>query len=244
MIDVYGMSSPNVLKVTIMLEETALAYRPHYVNMFSGDQHSPDFVKLSPLGKVPAILDAEGPGGLPHAVFESGAILLYLAEKSGSLLPREARARSVALQWLMVQLTTVGPMFGQFVHFVRAAPPGNEYSVDRYRSQAKRVLASLEARLGESSHLGGPEYGLADIATWPWIRTASQIFPFLAASADRPVLGDYPNIRRWFEVVGARPAVERGTRAGERFLEEDQKAFTSADADALDRFFERGRWAR
>jgi len=233
-----------VLKITIMLEETGLEYRQHYVNMVAGDQHSAAFRKLSPLGKVPAILDEDGPGGAPHAVFESGAILLYLAGKADALQPRDARARSVALQWLMVQLTTVGPMFGQFVHFVRAAPPGNDYAVDRYRSQAKRVLESLEARLGEAGYLGGEEYGLADIATWPWVRTASQIFPFLPAGDGRPVLGDYPNLRRWFGVVGARPAVERGTRAGERFLEEDQKAFTRADPDALDRFFERGRWAR
>jgi GSH-dependent disulfide-bond oxidoreductase len=244
MVDLYGMSSPNVVKITIMLEEVELAYRQHFVNVFAGDQYSPQFLAMNPNNKVPVIVDQDGPGGAPLAVFESGAILLYLAEKTCRLLPTEPAKRSTALQWLMIQLTSVGPMFGQLVHFMRHAPPGNEYSLQRYGSEVRRIFGMLENRLAKSAWLGGEEYSVADIATWPWIRTACAIFPWLATPAGGLALREWPAIRRWFDAVGCRPPVKSGVQAGERFIEKDVAAFGAAEPDALDRFFNRGRHAR
>ena len=245
MIDVYGMSSPNVVKITIMLEELELPYRPHHVNVFAGDQHAPQFLQISPNNKVPAIVDPDGPDGTPLAVFESGAILIYLAEKTGRLLPSAGVARTSVLEWLMVQVASVGPMFGQLVHFTRYAPAGNDYSLQRYTSEVRRVFAVLERRLSQSTFLGGPQYSIADVATWPWIRTAATIYPWLTqAAAGGDALRDWPALARWFGVVAARAAVARGVASGERFLERDKAAFGAADADAFDRFFNRGRYAR
>lgn len=244
MIDVYGMSSPNVVKITIMLEEVGLPYRQHHVNVFAGEQHTPQFLKISPNGKVPVILDEDGPGGVPLGVFESGAILLYLAEKSGRLLPASGAARTTVLEWLMVQLASVGPMFGQLVHFTRYAPAGNEYGLRRYTSEVRRLFGVLERRLAQSTYLGG-EYSIADVATWPWIRTASTIFPWLTQAAESgPALREWPALARWFALIGARPAVARGVTSGERFLERDRAAFGAADPDAFDRFFNRGKYQR
>ena len=170
MITLYGMTSPNVVKVIIALEELGLPHQLKTVDVFSGQQFEADFVKLNPNAKVPVIVDSEGPGGKPYTVFESGAILLYLAEKTGKLLPTEGAARYDIIQWLMVQLTGVGPMFGQFVHFFRFAPQGNDYSVSRYRTQVKRVCEVLEGRLAAAPFLGGAEYSIADVATFPWAR--------------------------------------------------------------------------
>ncbi len=245
MIDVYGMSSPNVVKVTIMLEELGLPYRQHHVNVFAGDQHAPEFLKISPNNKVPVILDDAGPEGAPLAVFESGAILIYLAEKSGRLLPPRGVARVTVLEWLIVQLASVGPMFGQLVHFTRYAPPGNDYSVSRYTSEVRRVFGVLEARLAQVPFLGGSEYSIADVATWPWIRTASTIYPWLTQAAQAgDALAQWPALGRWFRGVGSRDAVQRGVASGERFLEHDRAAFGAADPDAFDRFFNRGKYQR
>jgi GSH-dependent disulfide-bond oxidoreductase len=245
MIDVYGMSSPNVVKVTIMLEELSLPYRQHHVNVFAGDQHAPEFLKISPNNKVPVILDDAGPEGAPLAVFESGAILIYLAEKSGRLLPPRGVARVTVLEWLIVQLASVGPMFGQLVHFTRYAPPGNDYSVSRYTSEVRRVFGVLEARLAQVPFLGGSEYSIADVATWPWIRTASTIYPWLTQAAQAgDALAQWPALGRWFRGVGSRDAVQRGVASGERFLEHDRAAFGAADPDAFDRFFNRGKYQR
>lgn len=243
MIDVYGMSSPNVVKVTVMLEETGLAYRAHYVNVFAGEQHTPQFLAISPNNKVPAIVDEDGPDGQPLPLCESGAILIYLAEKSGQLLPARGVARATVLQWLMVQLSAVGPIFGQLVHFSRYAPPGNDYAHLRYTSEVRRILGVLEQRLSAARWLGGEAYSIADVATWPWIRTACAIFPWLA-SGDGAGLASWPALARWFELIGARAAVQRGVASGERFLERDKSAFSAADADAFDRFFNRGKYAR
>jgi GST-like protein len=242
MIDVYGMSSPNVVKITVMLEETGLSYRQHHVNVFAGEQYAADFLAISPNNKVPVIVDHEGPEGAPLALCESGAILIYLAEKSGRLLPEHGAARAVALQWLMVQLTAVGPMFGQLVHFTRYAPAGNDYSLQRYTSEARRIFGVLEKRLLASAWLAGEGYSIADIATWPWIRTACTIFPWLAAG--EAALAGSPALARWFASIAARPAVQRGVASGERFLERDKSAFGAANADAFDRFFNRGKYAR
>ncbi len=245
MIDVYGMSSPNVVKITIMLEELALPYRTHHINVFAGDQYDAEFLKISPNNKVPVIVDADGPDARPLAVFESGAILIYLAEKSGRLLPREGARRAAALEWLMLQLTGVGPMFGQLVHFTRYAPAGNGYSLKRYTSEVRRLFGVLDRRLSHSAYLGGEDYSIADVATWPWIRTASTIYPWLVqAAAAGDALGEWPALGRWFRTIAARAAVERGVASGERFLERDKTAFGSADPEAFDRFFNRGKYAR
>lgn len=242
MIDVYGMSSPNVVKITIMLEETGLAYRQHHVNVFAGEQHEPKFLAISPNNKVPVIVDDDA-AGAKQAVCESGAILIYLAEKTGQLLPRHGAARTEALQWLMVQLTSVGPMFGQLVHFTRYAPAGNDYSVARYTSEVRRIFGVLDRRLAVSPWLGGADYSIADVATWPWIRTAGSIFSWLADPSGAG-LAAWPALARWYDTCGARPAVQRGVTHGERFLERDKSAFGAADAEAFDRFFNRGRFAR
>jgi GSH-dependent disulfide-bond oxidoreductase len=244
MIDLYGMSSPNVVKITIMLEETGLAYRQHHVNVFAGEQYAAQFLGMSPNNKVPVILDAAGPEGAPLTVCESGAILIYLAEKTGQLLPSAGAARSAVLQWLMVQLCSVGPMFGQLVHFTRYAPAGNDYSLQRYTSEVRRILGVLERRLSVSSYLGGTDYSLADIATWPWIRTAGGIYPWLKPAEGGAGLLAWPGLAAWFARVGARAAVQRGVATGERFLEQDKVAFAGADAEAFDRFFNRGRFSR
>ncbi len=244
MIDLYGMSSPNVVKITIMLEECGLPYRHRYVNVFEGQQWSPDFLAISPNNKVPVIVDDDGPGGTTHSVFESGAILLYLAEKAGRLMPTEPVARSIATQWLMLQIASVGPMFGQHVHFLRYAPPGNEYGLDRYTSEVRRIFGVLERRLATSTYLGGAGYTVADVATGPWIRTAGTIYPWLVPPPGEHALREWPAIRRWFDLVGAREAVQRGVQAGEQFLQRDMEAFGKAEPDAFDRFFNRGKFAR
>ncbi len=148
MIDFYALTSPNVQKIFIMLEETELAYKPIYVDVWKGDNFTPEFKKLNPNAKIPVIVDHEGPGGKPFTVFESGAILMYLAEKSGKFLPKDAAQRFTALQWLMIQVTGIGPMFGQLVHFKRFAPAGNDYSLSRYQTEVKRLYDVLETRLG------------------------------------------------------------------------------------------------
>ncbi len=248
MIDLYGMSSPNVLKITIMLEECELPYRTRHVNVFAGEQFEPGFLRLNPNNKVPVIVDPEGPEGRPFVVFESGAILLYLARKAGRLLPAAPEARSVVEQWLMFQVASVGPMFGQCVHFLRYAPPGNEYSRERYTSEVNRILGVLERRLGEVPWIGGAEYSIADIATFPWIRTAMLIFPWLGAGTEpapspEQALGKYPALCRWFVRTSERPAVARGIAAVDAFLSSDIRAFKSASSDDLDRFLGRGRFA-
>jgi len=245
MIDVYGMSSPNVVKITIMLEELGLAYRQHHVNVFAKEQHHAEFLKISPNNKVPVIIDQAGPEDAPLAVFESGAILIYLAEKAQRLLPASGSARAAVLEWLMVQLSSVGPMFGQLVHFTLHAPAGNDYGLQRFTGEVRRILGVLERRLAESACLGGAEYSIADIATWPWIRTACTIYPWLTAPADgAAALSAWPALEAWFARIGARAAVARGVASGERFLDADRAAFKGADADAFDRFFNRGKYAR
>ncbi len=245
MIDVYGMSSPNVVKITVMLEEVGLPYRQHHVNVFAGDQYVPQFLSISPNNKVPVIVDAEGPGGASLPVFESGAILLYLAEKTGKLLPPGGIARTTVIEWLMVQIASVGPMFGQLVHFTRYAPAGNDYSVQRYTSEVRRIFGVLEKRLAACAFLGGEEFSIADVATWPWIRTVAGIYPFLVAAAERGnALAEWPAMARWFNTIKARPAVGRGVISGDRFLENDIAAFGAADPEAFDRFFNRGKYTR
>jgi GST-like protein len=233
MIDLYAMGSPNVVKIYIALEEMGLPYTVHPVDVFGEAQFDPKFLKLNPNAKVPVIVDHDSQGGKPYTVFESGAILLYLAEKTGRFLPKEATARFDAIQWMMVQMTLVGPMFGQFVHFMRFAPKGNDYSLDRYRTQVYRALQVLEKRLGEAPFLGGASYSIADIATFPWARNVGT---FLGKAAE----ADYPKLMAWVETIAARPAVQRALAAVDDVRAKTTQ-FDKAGAEAMDRLFGRGR---
>jgi GST-like protein len=235
MITLYGMASPNVVKIFLTLEELGLPWELKLVDVFAGKQFDPEFLKLNPNAKVPVLVDPDGPGGKPITVFESGAILIYLAEKTGKLLPKEGAARYEALQWLMVQLTGQGPMSGQLVHFVRFAPSGNDYSRARYQTQVRNVYKAMEARLSSSPWLTGPEFGLVDVAFYPWSRTADML-GFLGEEKAK-----LANVARWMDAMAARPAVQR---ANAKQDEERAKvtAFDKADPDTLDRFLQRGRW--
>jgi len=235
MITLYAMGSPNVVKVYIALEELALPYTVHAVDVFSGEQFDKTFLKLNPNAKVPVIVDPDGPGGKPYTIFESGAILLYLADKTGKLLPKETAAKFDAIQWLMTQMSTVGPMFGQYVHFLRFAPPGNDYSKSRYFTQVSRVIEVIERRLAESTYLGGPEYSVADIATFPWLRG---IPTFVGADAAAKL----PNVMRWVKTIDERPAVKKALAEVEA-VRTRTTPFDKAEPVALDKMFGRGQFA-
>jgi GST-like protein len=235
MIDFYAMGSPNVVKIYLALEELGLPYTVHPLDVFGGKQFDDEFRKLNPLAKVPVIVDRDGPDGKPYTVFESGAILLYLAEKTGKLLPADKAARFDAIQWMMVQMTTVGPMFGQYVHFMRFAPKGNDYALSRYLTQVHRVLETLEARLGKAHYLGGDEYSIADIATVPWVRA----IPTLLGA---PAAQKYPKLMAWLEKISARPAVARAFAAADE-VRGKVTGFDKATPETLDRVFGRGQFA-
>lgn len=200
MIDLYTWTTPNGRKVSIMLEEAGLPYRVHPIDISKGDQFAPEFVAINPNSKIPAIVDAEGPGGRPISIFESGAILIYLAEKAGTLLPSDARDRVAVLQWLMFQTGGVGPMFGQRHHFYRAAPEPVPYALARYTKETHRLYGVLDRRLAEAEYLAGA-YSIADIATYPWV--ARWEWHDLDWAK-------FPHVERWFKAIGARPAVQRG----------------------------------
>ena len=200
-IDLYTWPTPNGHKIHIMLEEVGLPYTVHAIDIGAGDQFEADFLKISPNNKMPAIVDPDGPDGKPLSVFESGAILIYLANKTGQLFPDEPRARYDTLQWLMWQMGGLGPMLGQAHHFRQYAPETIDYAVDRYTNEAKRLYGVLDTRLGEARYLAGDEYSIADIAAWPWTRFPER------QGVDR---NDYPNFLRWFDEIAERPAVKRG----------------------------------
>jgi GST-like protein len=203
MIDVYTWPTPNGHKVHITLEETGLEYRVHGVNIREGEQFKPDFLKISPNNRIPAIVDHDGPNGKPISIFESGAILLYLASKTGKLLPSDLHARWCCTQWLMWQMGGLGPMMGQANHFRRYAKDKIQYAIDRYTSEANRLTRVLDKRLAEARYTAGREYSISDIAIFPWLRGADQ----------RGVnLEDYPHAKRWFDEINARPAVQRGCK--------------------------------
>ncbi len=235
MIKLYGMGSPNVVKVYIALEELGLAYDVAPVDVFTGKQFDADFLKLNPNAKVPVIVDSDGPGGKPYTCFESGAILLYLAEKTGKLLAKDGAARFDAIQWMMVQMTTVGPMFGQHVHFIRFAPKGNDYAQSRYTTQAIRVSDVIEQRLAVSPYLGGAEYGIADIATYPWSRN----IPALLGEA---TAAKFPHTMKWVATINERPAV-KAALAKVDAVRAATTAFDKAPGEDLDRMFGRGKFA-
>jgi GST-like protein len=200
MIELYTWGTPNGRKVSIMLEECALPYNVHRIDIGKGDQHSPAFLAICPNGKIPAIVDTEGPDGRPMPLFESGAILVYLAGKAGKFLPASLRGKYEALQWLMFQMGGVGPMFGQVHHFVRQAKEEVPYAIERYTKEKDRLYGVLDKRLGEIEYLAG-EYSIADIATYPWVARHEW---------HRTNLADFPNVKRWFDAISARPAVQRG----------------------------------
>jgi GST-like protein len=229
------MGSPNVVKVYIALEEVALPYTVQPVDVFSGKQFDDAFLKLNPNAKVPVIVDPDGPNGKPYPVFESGAILLYLAEKAGKLLPKDAAAKFDAIQWLMTQMSTVGPMFGQYVHFLRFAPAGNDYAKSRYLTQASRVCSVIDQRLGEAAYLAGAEYSVADVATFPWLRNVPAL---LGANA----MAKLPNVARWVKAIDERPAVKKALAAVDA-VRGQTTAFDKAEAVTLDRLFGRGQFA-
>jgi GST-like protein len=202
LIDLYTWSTPNGRKVSIMLEELAYAYNVHPIDIGKGDQFGEEFVGFSPNSKIPAIVDSEGPEGKPYSLFESGAILLYLADKAGRLLPQKTTERFEAIQWLMFQMGGVGPMFGQVHHFLRAAPERVEYAIERYGKETRRLYGVMDKHLAKRDWLGA-EYSVADIATYPWVARHEW---------HKVDLADFSNVKRWYDVIGARSAVQKGMK--------------------------------
>jgi GST-like protein len=201
MIEVYSWATPNGHKVHIMLEECGLPYRVIPVNIGTGEQFAPSFLAVSPNNKIPAIVDPDGPGGQPISLFESGAILIYLAAKTGRFLPDDLRARYEVLQWLMFQMGGLGPMLGQAHHFRIYAPDKLPYAIERYTNEAKRLYGVLDRRLARSRYIGCSDYSIADIAIFPWLRSwKNQGIDW----------ADYPHLKGWFDEIAARPAVLRG----------------------------------
>ena len=201
MIDLYTWPTPNGHKVHIMLEETGIPYRVHPVNIGAGEQFAPDFLRISPNNKMPAMVDSAGPGGKPLSMFESGAMLIYLASKSGKFLPEDLAKKWSTLSWLMFQMGGVGPMLGQAHHFLGYAPEKIQYAMDRYKNEANRLYGVIDRRLGESKYIACDEYTIADMAIVPWLR-----YP------DRQgvEIDDYPRLKRWRDAILERPAVKRG----------------------------------
>ena len=207
MIDVYSWPTPNGHKVHIMLEECGLRlgrdWRAIPVNIGNGDQFAPEFLRISPNNKIPAIVDPRGPDGKPISLFESGAILVYLASKTGKFLPRSDRARFEVLQWLMFQMGGVGPMLGQNHHFRIYAPQPIDYAIDRYTNEAKRLYGVMNKQLQQTKFIAGNTYSIADIAIYPWLRNwKNQGIDW----------ADYPQLKAWFDKISERPAVQRGVQ--------------------------------
>ena len=203
MIDLYSWATPNGHKIHIMLEETGLPYRVHPVNIGEGDQFKSEFLKISPNNKMPAMIDSDGPDGKPMSMFESGAMLLYLASKTGKFLPEDQRERWSTLQWLMFQMGGVGPMLGQAHHFLGYAPEKIPYAMQRYAKEANRLYGVMDRRLTESKFIACGEYTIADMAIMPWLRYPER---------QGVNMDDYPHLKQWFAGIAARPAVQRGLK--------------------------------
>jgi GSH-dependent disulfide-bond oxidoreductase len=224
MIDFYYWPTPNGHKVAIMLEETGLSYRLKPVNILRGEQFKPGFLKINPNNKIPAIVDRDGPGGKPFPIFESGAILQYLAEKTGQYMPREMRARYVVMQWLMFQVGGVGPMFGQCGHFLGYARRKIPYAIDRYRNETLRLYGVMDQRLRKQPYLAG-DYSIADMAIWPWVHVRW---------LHKIDIDEFPRVKKWYAKIGARPAVQRGVS-----LLKAQEKIGSPDKATREAFFGR-----
>ncbi|MET0857989.1 MAG: glutathione binding-like protein [Telluria sp.] len=207
-LQLYSLPTPNGVKVSIMLEETGLPYEPHTVNFETNDQTTPEFMSLNPNNKIPAIIDPDGPGGVPLALFESGAILIYLAEKTGRFMPQDAAGRYQAIQWVMFQVGGIGPMFGQLGFFHKFA--GKDYEDkrprDRYAAETKRLLGVLEGHLAGRDWMMGKDYTIADIAIFPWVRNLVGFY----GAGELVGFSDFPNVQRVLDAFVARPAVARG----------------------------------
>ncbi len=217
MIEVYSWPTPNGHKVHVMLEECGLPYRAHPVDIGAGDQFNPDFLAISPNNKIPAIVDPDGPDRKPFSLFESGAILLYLAGKTGKFLPKDTRGKYEVLQWLMFQMGGVGPMLGQAHHFRIYAPQKIDYAIERYTNEAKRLYGVMDRQIARYRYIAGVEYSIADMAVFPWLRSwKNQGIDW----------NDYPNLKGWFDEIAARPAVQRGVEvlADQRKPQMDDKA--------------------
>lgn len=237
MIDLYASISPNVVKVVIALEEMSFPYQMHIVELMKGANFDPEFIKLSPTAKVPVIVDRDSPAGRPYTVFESGAILIYLAEKSGRFLPADIVGRNDAIQWLMMQMANVGPVFGQYVHFSRYAPQDKvAYARDRFRTNVRNLLDVIEDRLSRVPFIGGPAYSIADMALLPWMQVIDFILGDGAAAR-------YGAIQAWVQGLSARPAVAKAldvvAEIRGRIITPDQ-----APPEVLDRLFGRGSYSR
>jgi GST-like protein len=218
MIKHYYWPTPNGHKTAIMLEEVGIEYEVYSVDILNGEQFNPEFIKISPNNRIPAIVDSEGPEGKPYSIFESGAILLYLAEKTGVLWPEDLKSRYDVMQWLMFQMGNVGPMFGQNGYFQGYCPEDVPLAKERYHNVTKQIYAVLNKRLGESNYLAGDEYSIADVATYPWTLPKQQDMHKIDAD-------EYPNVKRWSDEITARPAVQRGLAV----LAEDQKVGNPSD---------------
>jgi GSH-dependent disulfide-bond oxidoreductase len=203
MLQLYSWPTPNGHKIHIMLEECGLQYEVIPVNIGAGDQFKPDFLKISPNNKMPAILDSDGPDGKHISLFESGAILIYLAAKTGKFMPKSDRDKYTVLQWLMFQMGGVGPMLGQNHHFRTYAPEKLPYAIDRYTNEAKRIYGVIDRQLAANAFIAGKSYSIADMATYPWLRNWK---------AQGIELTDYPHLKKWFDGLEARPAVQRGCK--------------------------------
>ncbi len=222
-IDLHYWPTPNGWKVSIALEEMDLPYAVHYVNIGAGDQFKPDFLKIAPNNRMPAITDPEGPDGAPISIFESGAILQYLARKTGQFGGKTERDRVAVDQWLMWQMGGLGPMAGQAHHFLKYAPALETpqdlpYAKDRYRNEVARLLRVLDKQLATNEYVAGAEYSIADMAIWPWA---------ILWEGQQQTLDDKPNLARWLDLVGARPAVQKGKALGE-----EKRSNVQADKEA------------
>ncbi len=203
MIDVYSWATPNGHKIHIMLEECRLSYRAHPVDIGKGDQFKPEFLSISPNNRIPAMTDSDGPDGKPISLFESGAILVYLAGKTGKFLGRSDRERYTTLQWLMFQMGGVGPMLGQTHHFRIYAPEKIDYAINRYTKETGRLYGVMDKQLGKTAYIAGKSYTIADMAIWPWLRNWK---------GQGQNMDDFPHLKRWFDGIAERPAVQRGIK--------------------------------
>ena len=230
MIDLYTWPTPNGHKVHIFLEETDLEYTVIPVNILTGDQFDPEFLKISPNNKMPAMVDRDGPDGKPYAVFESGAMLLYLAEKAGRFMPTGMADRYTVIQWLMFQMGGIGPMLGQAHHFRLYAPEKIEYAFNRYTNEASRLYRVVDTRLADAEYLAG-DYSIADMATYPWLRYHEN---------QGQKLEDYPHLKRWYDALSERPAVQRGLAV----LQEESRSPQQMDRQAKTLLFGAGQYEK